>query len=56
MYGQILVTEDLLGCFNLTPKFVKKYVNLNKIIKNSIKKYKNDVRSKKFPSIKNLYN
>ena len=42
--------------FNLTPKFVKKYINLNKIIKNSIKKYKNDVRRKKFPSIKNLYN
>tara|TARA_Y100001958_G_C21222411_1_gene547767 strand:- start:481 stop:1254 length:774 start_codon:yes stop_codon:yes gene_type:complete len=55
-HGQILVTEDLLGYFNLTPKFVKKYINLNKIIKNSIKKYKNDVRSKKFPSIKNLYN
>ena len=55
-HGQILVTEDLLGYSNFTPKFVKKYLNLNKIIKSSIKKFTYDVKHKKFPSIKNLYN
>ena len=30
--GQILVTEDMLGLNDVSPKFVKKYVNLNKVV------------------------
>ncbi len=53
--GQILVTDDLLGLSGFYPRFVKKYVNLEKIIESAIKKYKKDVKSKKFPSNKNTY-
>ena len=54
--GQVLVTEDLIGYFDKIPKFVKKYSNVKNIIDNSIKKFAKDVRLKKFPFNKNLYN
>jgi 3-methyl-2-oxobutanoate hydroxymethyltransferase len=38
--GQILVTDDMLGLSGFYPKFVKKFVNLNKVIEIGIKKYK----------------
>ena len=53
--GQILVTEDMLGLNDVSPKFVKKYANLNKIVENSIKNYVKDVKKKKFPSTKYAY-
>tara|TARA_B100000029_G_scaffold363088_1_gene356128 strand:- start:5672 stop:6445 length:774 start_codon:yes stop_codon:yes gene_type:complete len=53
--GQILVTDDLLGLGETKLKFVKKYLNLNKIIESVIKKYKYDVLNKKFPKAKNSF-
>ncbi len=53
--GQILVTDDMLGMTDFSPKFVKKYKNLNKEIENSIIKYANDVKHSRFPSSKNTY-
>jgi 3-methyl-2-oxobutanoate hydroxymethyltransferase len=54
--GQVLVIDDMLGMFDdFTPKFVKKYANLNKIIKNAVKNYINDVKAGKFPRKKNIY-
>jgi len=53
--GQVLVTDDMLGLNDLSPKFVKKYSNLKKIIEKSVKNYVNDVRLRKFPSYKNIY-
>jgi 3-methyl-2-oxobutanoate hydroxymethyltransferase len=54
--GQIMVIDDMLGLSNFSPKFIKRYSNLNKIIDKSIKKYANDVKLRKFPSNKNVYN
>ncbi len=54
--GQILVTDDMLGISGFYPKFVKKYVNLNRIIEKAVKKYTRDVKLKKFPTIKNFLN
>ena len=53
--GQILVTDDMLGFSDLSPKFVKKYSNLKKIIESSIDKYVKDVKLRIFPSNKNIY-
>jgi len=52
--GQILVTDDMLGISGFYPKFVKKYVNLNRIIEKAVKKYTRDVKLKKFPTINNF--
>jgi len=54
--GQILVTDDMLGLSGFYPKFVKKYVNLSRIIENAVKEYTRDVKLKKFPSEKNFLN
>ena len=53
--GQILVTDDIVGLSNFRPKFVKQYSNIKKIIEKSVKKYCSDIKSKKFPSNKNVY-
>ena len=54
--GQILVSDDMLGLSDISPKFVKQYSNLKINIENSIKNYVKDVRLKKFPTKKNAYN
>ena len=53
--GQILVTDDLIGLSDFTSKFVKKYVNLNKIINKTVRKFSKDVQMKRFPTSKNVY-
>ena len=53
--GQVLVIDDMIGLSNFYPKFVKKYSNVRKIIGNSIKKYCQDVKKRRFPYNKNLY-
>ena len=53
--GQILVTDDILGLSGFYPKFVKKYVNLENIVKKAVKNFVFDVKSKKFPKNKNSF-
>ena len=53
--GQILVTDDVLGISGFYPKFVKKYVNLENIVKKAVKNFVFDVKSKKFPKKKNSF-
>ena len=53
--GQILVLDDLIGISGFYPKFVKKYLNLEKMINVAIKKFRNDVIKMKFPKISNTY-
>ncbi len=48
--GQVLVTHDLLGIFEkFVPKFVKRYVELNKPIKKAVNEFIEEVREGKFP-------
>jgi len=53
--GQILVTDDLLGLSNFTPKFIRKYSNMRSIINKSVLRFRQDVINKNFPSRKNIY-
>jgi len=53
--GQVLVTDDLLGLNPNNFRFVKKYVNLRKIIDNSARLFKKEVIKKSFPKNKNTY-
>ncbi len=47
--GQILVTEDMLGVFEKSPKFVKQYTNLKQAIEKAVKAYSEEVKNRKFP-------
>ena len=48
--GQVLVTHDLLGIFEkFVPKFVKRYVELNKPIKEAVNRFIEEVKQGKFP-------
>ena len=53
--GQILVTDDLIGLSGFYPKFVKKYCDINKIVSKAVKRYRNDVKKKLFPSQNNSF-
>ena len=53
--GQVLVTEDMLGLTNISPKFVKEYTNLRLPIEKAIKEYVSDVKSEKFPTSEHIY-
>ena len=49
--GQVLVWSDMFGFFeSFKPKFVKKYLDGAKLIKEALSEYKQDVKEGKFPS------
>jgi len=53
--GQILVTDDILGLTDSKIKFVKKFVDVKKLIAKGAKKFNAEVKSKKYPSKKYSY-
>tara|TARA_B000000475_G_scaffold137981_1_gene111208 strand:+ start:576 stop:1349 length:774 start_codon:yes stop_codon:yes gene_type:complete len=53
--GQVLVTDDLLGINDTKIRFVKKFMNLKKYINLGLKKFAQEVRSKRYPSKKHSY-
>ena len=48
--GQILVVNDMLGMFDWSPKFVRRYADLRGEITRAAKSYAEDVRSRRFPA------
>jgi len=53
--GQVLVTDDLIGLNPIKVRFVKKFANITKEINTAIVKFKNEVKSEKFPKKINSY-
>jgi len=48
--GQILVVSDMLGLFDWTPKFVRRYADLRGEIGRAVASYAADVRGRRFPA------
>lgn len=48
--GQILVTPDMLGLFDWTPRFVRRYGDMRGHISSGVASYAEDVRARRFPA------
>ena len=54
--GQILVTDDLLGLFpDFTPKFVKRYAELGRVVETAAESFAADVRRRRFPGLAQVF-
>jgi 3-methyl-2-oxobutanoate hydroxymethyltransferase len=53
--GQILVVDDMLGLFDWTPKFVRRYADLRGEIGRAVAAYADDVRGRRFPGAAETY-
>jgi len=53
--GQVLVTEDMLGLFERTPRFVKRYDDLATRIGEAAAAYAAEVRGRSFPTADQTY-
>jgi 3-methyl-2-oxobutanoate hydroxymethyltransferase len=53
--GQVLVAEDMLGLFERTPRFVKRYADMATLISEAAAAYASDVRARTFPGPEQVY-
>jgi 3-methyl-2-oxobutanoate hydroxymethyltransferase len=54
--GQVLVVSDMLGLYeDFNPRFVRRYANLAEAMRESVRKYVNDVKQGDFPSKEESY-
>jgi 3-methyl-2-oxobutanoate hydroxymethyltransferase len=53
--GQVLVAEDMLGLFERTPRFVKRYADMAGFVEDAVKAYAEEVKSRAFPSEAQVY-
>jgi len=53
--GQVLVIDDMLGLFEWTPKFVRRYADLKGEISRAAAAYAEDVRERRFPGPAEIY-
>ncbi|MEO7276717.1 MAG: 3-methyl-2-oxobutanoate hydroxymethyltransferase [Sphingomicrobium sp.] len=53
--GQVLVTEDMLGLFERTPRFVKRYDDLAERIGAAARTYAQEVQARSFPTADQTY-
>ena len=54
--GQVLVVHDMLGITNdFSPRFLRRYADLNGIMSEAVANYVSDVKSKDFPNEKEQY-
>lgn len=53
--GQVLVVDDMLGLFDWTPRFVRRYADLRGEIGRAVEAYAQDVRARRFPAAAETY-
>ncbi len=53
--GQILVTPDMMGLFDWTPRFVKRYADVKGAMEDGVKRYAEEVRTRAFPTDAEVY-
>jgi 3-methyl-2-oxobutanoate hydroxymethyltransferase len=53
--GQVLVSDDMLGLFDWTPKFVRRYADLKGAIEKAAADYARDVQDRSFPGPAETY-
>lgn len=53
--GQILVFEDMIGLFPRVPTFVKRYGNMEDMIRDAVQRYAQEVRDRAFPTKDHTY-
>ncbi len=53
--GQVLVTEDMMGLFERTPRFVKVYADMATLIAQTATIYAEEVRARTFPTVEQTY-
>ena len=53
--GQVLVTNDMLGLSDFTPKHAKQYTNLTDIMTQAVTAYREEVKAGVFPTKENSF-
>ncbi len=53
--GQILVFEDMVGLFPSVPTFVKRYGNMEEMMRAAVAPYAEEVRARAFPAPEHTY-
>ena len=53
--GQVLVVDDMLGLFDWTPKFVRRYADFRTEMAAAVRAYAEDVRARRFPGPAETY-
>jgi 3-methyl-2-oxobutanoate hydroxymethyltransferase len=53
--GQVLVLDDMLGLYDWTPKFVRRYGDMRRLVTDAISAYAGDVRNRRFPGSAETY-
>ena len=54
--GQVLVSHDMLGMNkDFSPRFLRRYLDLDSLITNAVKKYSKDIKNEDFPNKEEQY-
>ena len=54
--GQVLVSHDMLGMNkDFSPRFLRRYLDLDTLVSNAVKKYSSDIKSGSFPNKEEQY-
>ena len=53
--GQVLVLHDILGLYERSPRFVKRYADVGRTITDALRAFREDVEARRFPGPEHTY-